>query len=122
MTTAMIPAYSMMVQNAMLKVLNNKSHDCLLSCPHVTLDAASFSVGLQEGVDAIVIHLLPDGTHDVLLVNQPRPDAIRRMKDLCVHMTRAWGDVGWKSSAAFRAAYELAGYEAAARIKEAQCV
>lgn len=100
---------------AMHGTVYNPGHDCLLSCPHVTVTRELFSVGLQEGADAIVIHLLAEGGYDVLVVGTPSPDALRRLKELCIHLHRTWARAAWPAQDAYWAAHKLAQYEAEAR-------
>ena len=104
--------FSRSLLEASLAVFNDKSHDGLLSCPHMTLSADVLCVGLEEGTNAVVLHLLPSGEQDVLVVGEPHADTLRRLKQLCLRLDKAWEGAGITNArGAYKAALTLHAHE-----------
>lgn len=114
--------FSRNLLDASLVVFNDKSHDGLLSCPHLTLSADVLCIGLEEGTDAVVVHLLPSGDHDVLVVGTPQAGSLERLKRLCLRLDKAWEVAAGAQAgrSAYKAALTLYTHEQDAR--ERVCV
>lgn len=72
--------------------LNNVTESSRLTDVAFSEDALTFT--LQEGTEAaLVIHLLPDGRHDVTLAGDPSREARRAMQTVCASIAREWRKV-----------------------------
>lgn len=74
----------------------NAHPELVAGLSHVNIDEHAIAFGIQEGLDAIVVHLI--GLHGaaVVLVGTPSRDARRRLAVLCEHIGRAWSSEWWR--------------------------
>lgn len=54
----------------------------LLDCAHITAAGSVLSIGMQQGVAAIVTHLLPSGQFDVTVAGIPTQEAFQRLEEV----------------------------------------
>lgn len=81
-----------------------------LSDRHLDIESLVFS--LQEGTSAIVVHLLPDGRHDVLVVGNPSLDARCVVNRVCQAIAHEWRMVQFPAVGAVNASVECLRNEA----------
>ncbi len=72
----------------------NAHPELACSLSHINMDEHAIAFGIQEGLDAIVVHLIGVHAADVVFVGTPSRDARRRLAVLCEHIGRAWGELG----------------------------
>lgn len=62
-----------------------------LALTDVSFGPECITATLQEGLEgALVLHLLPDGGHDVTVAGAPSQRARHAMRDVCSGLARAW--------------------------------
>lgn len=85
---------------------------------HVNIDEHALAFGIQEGLDAVVVHLIGVHGADVVLVGTPSRDARRRLAVLCEHIGRAWDALGTVTYGPREACARLALPEGLASVNE----
>lgn len=72
----------------------NAYPDLVAGLAHVNIDEPAIAFGIQEGLDAIVVHIIGVHGADVVLVGEPSREARRTLAVLCEHIGREWDALG----------------------------
>lgn len=70
------------------------------------VDDEIIALVMQEGADAVVVHLLPDGSHHVTLVGSPSWKLRTDTNQICLSVVRHWHDVRYPAVAAVNASVD----------------
>lgn len=79
--------------DAVVAVLNSHPEHAL-ALSHLNIDEHVIAFAAQEGLDAIVVHLVGVHRADVVIVGEPSRSARRKIALFCEHIGRAWNDLG----------------------------